>query len=348
MIKTPPKTLKSVQDFLKHGLIEQDEAQTLERGAGLFQMAMTSAVLDTVRGAAAHDPIHKQYVPSAAEFNFKEDELNDPIGDGAHRVCRGLVHRYPDRVLFKVTQSCAVYCRFCFRRELLGDDDRTLTQEDIDAALDYIAAHKGIHEVILSGGDPFVMSARRLKNLMERFNQMEHIQFIRFHTRVPVVNPKAITSQFCESLKSHKRIIVSIHTNHVQELSPAAKSAIDNLDKAGITLISQTVLLRGVNNNPETLMDLFKGLMQVNVKPAYLHHPDKAKGTSHFRVSIEEGKEIFTRLRGQVSGHCLPDYVLDIPGGFGKVPVTADWVKLQSDGSYIVTDIHGGTHQYKD
>lgn len=341
-------TIKTIKQLQNNELISDQEAKALESGAGLFQTQITDDVLKTIKSKNANDPIYSQYVPRAEEFDLQKDELNDPIGDGAHRVTRGLIHRYKDRVLFKVTQACAVYCRFCFRRELLGDEDRALNAEDINNALNYIEQHTKISEVIFSGGDPFILSPRRLKDLVSRLSDMEHIEFIRFHTRIPVVKPSTITPEFCAALQSNKRIIVSVHTNHAQELSDKARQAIQLLDETGVSLISQTVLLRGINDKPETLIPLFKQLMLFNIKPAYLHHPDKAKGTSHFRVSIEEGMRIFKSLRGQISGHCLPQYVLDIPGGFGKVPVTSDWIKRQEDGTYLVTDVHGDEHIYKD
>lgn len=313
-----------------------------------FRGHLPEEVKNSIQEANFSDSIYRQYVPSNEEQEIRESELSDPIGDEAHRVMKGLIHRYTDRVLFKVTAVCPVYCRFCFRKEMIGHDTDSMKPEDIDNAVAYIAEHKEISEVIFSGGDPFVLSPRRLKSLIERLSFIPHVQFIRFHTRVPVVKPKSVNDDLLAALKTNKRVIVVLHTNHAQELTDNARAAIEKLRAADIELLSQNVLLKGVNNKVDTLATLYKELMGLGVKPYYLHHPDKAKGTEHFCVSIEEGVQIYKALRGQVSGHLLPQYVLDIPGGFGKVPINSDWVCLQKDGSYLVTDIHGDKHQYWD
>lgn len=341
-------SIKTSAALLKSDLISEEQKPFVDETAAQFQIGLTEEVRESIATVDPSDPIYRQYVPTKEELIVQNNELSDPIGDEVHTVTKGLVHRYKDRVLFKVTPTCAVYCRFCFRREMVGQVDEALSVEDIDNAIAYISKHKEISEVIFSGGDPFVLSPRRLKELVERLSFLSHIQFIRFHTRVPVVKPTSINEDLLAALKTNKRVIVVLHTNHAQELTDNARAAIEKLRASDIELLSQNVLLKGVNNKVDTLTTLYKELMGLGVNPYYLHHPDKAKGTEHFRVSIEEGMRTFKALRGQISGHLLPQYVLDIPGGFGKVPINSDWVKLQEDGSYLVTDIHGDTHQYWD
>jgi lysine 2,3-aminomutase len=286
-------------------------------------------------------------VPDVAELVTTPDEREDPIGDLSHSPAEGIVHRYPDRVLLKAVHVCPVYCRFCFRREMVGPQGLgTLTRPELDAAVGYIAAHPGIWEVILTGGDPLVLSPRRLQEILRQLAAVPHVKIVRFHTRVPVVEPERIDEEMIAALKSSgKTTYLAVHANHPRELTDAAGKALARLADSGIVLISQSVLLRGVNDNVETLADLMKAFVENRVKPYYLHHADLAPGTSHFRVGIEEGQALVAALRGRISGLAQPTYVLDIPGGHGKADIGAASIS-RGDGCFTVRDWQGGEHKY--
>src|SRR5690606_2610791 len=271
----------------------------------------------------ADDPIGRPSVRTARELESTPGELAAPIGDDSHSPVRGLVHRYPDRVLLKVVGLCPVYCRFCFRREMVGPEQGApLSAADFSAALDYIGARPEIWEVILTGGDPLVLSPRRIGDITAALGEIPHVEVLRWHTRVPVVDPARVSGELVSALRSaEKAVWIAIHANHPRELTPAAKAACARLVDAGIPLISQTVLLKGVNDDPETLGALMRAFVACRIKPYYLHHGDLAPGTSHLRTTIAEGQDVVRRLRGRLSGLCQPMYVLDIPGGAGKAPL---------------------------
>ena len=297
---------------------------------------------------SAHPAIARQYVPDVRELDRSIDELSDPIGDNTHSPVKGVVHRYPDRVLLKPHHACAVYCRFCFRRDMVGRKGEALNSEELEQAIAYISSHPEIWEVILTGGDPLALSARRLGQLFDALNGIEHIKMIRIHTRVPVAAPDMITDEICHVLsRSDKTVTVSVHCNHARELAAPAQKALKKMHQSGAMLVSQSVLLKGVNDTAKTLEALFRALTLNRVKPYYLHHPDKAEGTSHFRLSLKDGMEIYNKLRGNLSGICIPHYMLDIPGGFGKVSLDSARVQIKENHAEI-TDHKGVVHIYKD
>jgi lysine 2,3-aminomutase len=260
----------------------------------------------------------------------------------------GIVHRYPDRVLLKAVHVCPVYCRFCFRREMVGPQGLgTLSPEAMDKAFAYIAEHAEIWEVILTGGDPLVLSPRRLAEMMARLRSIAHVKIVRFHTRVPVVEPERIDGELIAALKaSGKTTYLAVHANHRRELTPAARSACAKLADAGIALLSQTVLLKGINDDAAILAELIQSFVELRIRPYYLHHPDLAPGTSHFRLTIAEGQAIVAGLRGRISGLCQPTYILDIPGGHGKAVISAGSIAALQDGRHAITDFHGVPHVY--
>ncbi len=260
----------------------------------------------------------------------------------------GLIHRYPDRVLLKLANICAVYCRFCFRRETVGPGRPAhLSEKAIDTALAYVAAHPEIWEVIVSGGDPLVLSARRLAAVSQKIAAIPHLKVLRWHTRVPLVAPERVDAALVAALKAKGVTTwLAIHANHPREFTPAGRAALARLADSGIPLVSQTVLLNGVNDDPETLAALMRAFVENRVKPYYLHHGDLAPGTAHFRTSLDDGRALMRHLRGAVSGLCQPTYVLDIPGGRGKIPVGPDYVSTAQDGGHVVEDPNGGVHVY--
>ncbi|MBC7146716.1 MAG: lysine-2,3-aminomutase-like protein [Thioclava marina] len=341
-----PRALTRVYDLERDGLTAPEARADLERVAEEFRIRVTPEM----RGAIAEpaDPVAAQFVPSAKELTTRPEELEDPIGDDAHSPVPGLTHRYPDRVILHITKTCDVYCRFCFRRETVGETG-PLPEDQLTAALDYIAATPAIREVILTGGDPLTLSTRRLASVLERLSTIPHLDQIRLHTRVPVVAPERITDTLCHILRAAPTAWIVLHTNHAQELTPTARTAIARLVDHGIPMLSQTVLLRGINDSADALETLLRALTKLRVKPYYLHHCDLARGTSHFRTTITEGRTLMAELRRRCSGTMLPNYVLDIPGGHGKVPITADhFTQGDSPGHWRVTDRNGRTHDYRD
>jgi lysine 2,3-aminomutase len=344
-----PATLRSADALMRAGLIAPDRLLALERVAARYAVAVTPAMAELVEAVDDGDPIARQFVPGEAELETSPIETADPIGDLAHSPVEGIVHRYPDRVLLKITHTCATYCRFCFRREMVGPEGlKALSPAALDAALAYIAARSELWEVILTGGDPLVLSPRRLGALMERLERISHVKVVRFHTRIPAVDPAAVTDALVAALKRApgKAVYVALHANHPREMTPQARAACARLVDAGIPMVSQSVLLRGVNDDPETLGALMRTFVEARVKPYYLHHGDLAPGTAHLRTSLEDGQALMRAMRGNLSGLCQPAYVLDIPGGHGKVPVGPSYLETRADGGLAVEDPNGSRHPY--
>jgi lysine 2,3-aminomutase len=327
--------------------IAPEARDELRRVAEKFAVAITGDMAALIDQADPHDPIAAQFVPSAAELCDAPDDRPDPIGDELWSPLPGIVHRYPDRLLLKPLLTCPVYCRFCFRREQVGKKGGMLSPKALDRAFGYIEEHPEIWEVIVTGGDPFLLSPRRIAAIVARLDAVPHVAVIRFHTRVPVVDPRRVGVPLVTALAAQKAVYVVIHANHPRELTPAMREAVGRLVGAGIPVLSQSVLLRGVNDDTAVLDALLRGLVAMRVKPYYLHHPDLAPGTGHFRVDIAAGQQLVAALRGRLSGLCQPTYVLDIPGGHGKVPVAASAAAPgERPGCWIVTDPTGRRHHY--
>lgn len=324
-------------------LKEPPAEEALAEAAARFAVRLTRAVQDSI--IHKDDPVARQYLPDARELEIDPAELADPIGDHPHSPVKGIVHRHPGRVLLKIASVCAVNCRFCFRKTMLGTPGETLDRAEIDAAIAYIASHAEISEVILTGGDPLILSPLRLQEVLDRLEALPHIGVLRIHSRVPVADPGRITKALCRALARTKPLYLVIHVNHAQELTPDARQALASLHKSGAVLLSQSVLLKGVNDSEDALFALFHLLTTLRVKPYYLHHPDLVPGTGHFRVSVEAGQLLMQRLRARLSGLALPSYVLDIPGGFGKVPLERSAVAEYKEG-LLITDPAGRQHRY--
>jgi len=344
-VKDVPKHLRTLGDLAEAGLVAQPSVAALEAVARRYAIAITPEMAALIDPRAPDDPIARQFVPSLGELVEAPRERADPIGDHVHEKLPGLVHRYPDRVLLKVTHACPVYCRFCFRREMVGPGGPPpMTGEALAQVVDYIRARPEIFEVILTGGDPLVLSPRRVAEITMALAEVGHVRVLRWHSRVPVVDPGRITDEMTKALTATEQAVyVGIHANHPRELTPEARGAVARLRRAGIVLLSQTVLLKGVNDDAATLEALFREFVALGVKPYYLHHADLAPGTAHFRTTIAEGQAIMRDLRGRVSGLAQPTYVLDVPGGHGKVPVGPAYVDPESG---TVVDPSGRTHDY--
>jgi lysine 2,3-aminomutase len=337
------KALRSASALVEAQLAKPEQMAALKSVASRYAVAITPAIVDLIDPADPRDPIALQFVPDERELESRPGEDADPIGDAAHSPVPGVVHRYPDRVLLKVVNVCAVYCRFCFRRAMVGPGRGALTGEALTVALDYIARTPQIWEVILTGGDPLLLPSRRLKDVMTRLAAIDHVKVIRLHTRIPVVAPERVTPALLRALRSGKATYMILHANHLRELTDEARAACARVIDAGIPMLSQSVLLRGVNDDVETLGALMRALVECRIKPYYLHHADLAPGTAHLRTSIVEGQALMRALHGRYSGLCQPHYVLDIPGGHGKSSIGPTY--LSADGS-VITDFKGAQHVY--
>jgi lysine 2,3-aminomutase len=338
---------KGPDDLVAAGLMDPRRIQEIRRIAAEYAVALTQDMVDLIDSADPDDPIAAQFVPTAAELADAPEERADPIGDERWSPLPGIVHRYRDRVLLKPTLLCPVYCRFCFRRDIVGKKGAMLDRAALERAFDYVRQRPQIWEVIVTGGDPFLLAPRRIAEIVQALDQVPHLGVIRFHTRVPVVDSRRVNSALIDALGAEKAVYVVIHANHPRELTPQVRDALLMLSRAGIPLLSQTVLLRGINDDAAVLEALFRGLVGMRVKPYYLHHADLARGTAHFRTGIAAGQHLVRSLRGRVSGLCQPTYVLDIPGGYVKVPIGPYAISRDgSSGGWIVEDGAGARHNY--
>jgi lysine 2,3-aminomutase len=359
-------TLRYPAELVAHRLVPETALSDLEKVAARYAVAVTPDVAALIDANDPDDPIARQYIPDVRELVRQPGENADPIGDHVHAPVTGIVHRYPDRVLFKLVHVCAVYCRFCFRREMVGPGKETALSERAYAdALSYIGAHAEIWEVILTGGDPLMLSPRRLAEIMADLAAIGHVKIIRIHTRLPVADPLRVSDEMVVALRVRGATTwLALHANHPRELTDGARAACARIIDAGIPMVSQSVLLRGVNDNALTLEALMRAFVECRIKPYYLHHGDLAPGTAHLRTTLAQGQALMRALRGKVSGLCQPDYVLDIPGGFGKAPVGPVYLSQAQSNSlsqanslsgerephpelrYRITDYCGDVHLY--
>jgi lysine 2,3-aminomutase len=324
----PRRLLTSLDALQGAHLITAEEARATAAVASTYAVSITPHLADLIKAEGPNGPIGRQYLPDPREGIVQPLESADPIHDHPHTVLPGLIHRYPDRVLLKLVEVCPVYCRFCFRREMVGRKGQGLLEPDqFNAVLSYIAATPALFEAILSGGDPFILSARRVDAVSRALGAIEHVKSLRWHTRVPVADPERVTRALVRALRAgdarRKAVTVVIHVNHVAELVPAAVAAIARLVDTGVQVLSQSVLLKGLNDTEEALEALFRALTAARVKPYYLHQGDLAPGTGHWRTSLSHGPELMAALRGRLPGHALPTLVIDPPGGTGKLPLAS-------------------------
>jgi lysine 2,3-aminomutase len=344
------RALNSPDDLIAAGLLAPERGAEAAAIAARYAVALTPAVARLIEAGNPADPIARQYLPDPRELIHDPAEEADPIGDGLKSPLNGLVHRYRDRVLIKLVAVCAVYCRFCFRRETIGPGARSLSESDFSAALDYIRARPEIWEAVLTGGDPLVLSPRRLAATTRALAEIAHLKVLRWHTRLPVVAPERVTSAMARALTAghDKAVYVALHANHPRELTAEARAACRRLIEAGATLVSQSVLLKGVNDDADTLETLMRAFIEARVKPYYLHHGDLAPGTAHFRVPIASGQALMRELRRRLSGLAMPTYVLDIPGAHGKTPIGPSAIAQEESGVWRILDAAGESHLYRD
>jgi len=335
-------TIRDTNGLVDSGLLDPRGRAAIEALAARYAIALTPTMRALIE--APDDPIARQFIPSPDELITAPHEHPDPIGDDKFSPVKGVVHRYADRALLKPLLICPVYCRFCFRRETVGPDGGVLTDQELEAAYAWFAEHPAVREVILTGGDPLMLSPRRLDAIIARLLAIPHIEILRVHTRVPTTDPSRINRALTDVLATDRPLWLVLHANHAREFSAAANTALTRLRRAGIPLLGQSVLLRGVNDTPDALEALFRAMIAVGVKPYYLHQLDPAPGTARFHVPIAEGQRLLSALRGRVTGLAWPTYVLDIPGGHGKVPIGPRF--LEDDGA--VRDPTGVRHLIPD
>jgi lysine 2,3-aminomutase len=341
------RTLRSAADLVAAGLAAPTARAAIEAVAARYSLSVTPDVADLIDPHDPADPIARQFLPEAAELVTAPGERADPIGDETHEVVRGVVHRYPDRVLLKPLHACPVYCRFCFRREMVGPHGLgALSDAELAAALAYVAGAPAVWEVVVTGGDPLVLAPRRLAAIGRGLAAIPHVKVVRFHTRVPVVDPDRVDDVLVAALKaSGKAVYVALHANHPREFTDRARAACARIVDAGIPMVSQSVLLAGVNDDAATLEALMRAFVENRIKPYYLHHGDLAPGTGHLRTGLAKGRALVRTLRGRLSGLAQPTYVLDIPGGHGKVPAAPPYVEPAGE-AWTVTDPRGRRHAY--
>ncbi len=343
-------TLRTAAQLVAAGLVAAEAERAAASVSQRYAIALPPALAALIDRADPADPIARQFLPDLSEFNVLAAESADPIGDALKSPVKGLVHRYRDRVLLKIVAVCAVYCRFCFRRETIGPGEAAMSEAELAAALNYIAAHSEIWEVIFTGGDPLLLSARRIADISRRVAAIAHVKVLRWHSRLPVAAPERITKALAKALTAgHDRAVyVAVHANHPRELTPAVAAACQRLRKEGVSLVSQSVLLRDVNDDVNTLETLMRRFVEMNIKPYYLHHGDLAPGTAHFRTTIAQGQALMAALRRRLSGLAMPAYIIDIPGAHGKVALNATHVEKLAEGGYALMDADGSAHRYFD
>ncbi|HEX5416451.1 MAG TPA: KamA family radical SAM protein [Chloroflexota bacterium] len=348
-IRTSVTTTHELHAYLaERGLAERAVGVAGLAEPGVLPVRVPRYYLDLIDWEDPADPLRRQVLPLPEEGVILPDDLRDPIGDDSHSPVPGIVHRYPDRALFLLTATCAIHCRFCFRREFIGKPIRTLRADQFAGALAYLGEHPEIWEVILSGGDPLVFPDRYLIDVLTRLRAIPHLRVLRIHSRTPAIFPARLTEEFARQLRRFAPLYLVVHVNHPREVTPEFSERVGYLVDNGVPVLSQSVLLRGVNDRVETLAELFRRLVEARVKPYYLHQLDRAPGTNHFRVPIREGLRLMRGLRGHVSGLCQPTYILDIPGGHGKVPLAAEYVHPTGEGVYEVENFRGERFRYEE
>lgn len=331
------QTIRTADALIHAGLAVPAERYALAAVEQQYAVAIPPALAALI--TQPDDPVGRQFIPHPDELTTAPHERADPIADDALSPVPGIVHRYPDRALLKPLLICPVYCRFCFRREHVGPDGGVLTEAQLDTALDWLRAHTAIKEVILTGGDPLLLSPRRLQALLAALEAIPHIETLRIHSRVPVADPARMLA-LAPALQTDKPLWLAVHANHASELTADAANALRAVSRQGVPLLGQSVLLRGVNDSADALEALFRAMLAARIKPYYLHHLDPAPGTARFHVPIAEGQALLAELRGRVTGLAWPTYVIDIPGGHGKVPIGPGYL----DGD-TVRDPAGRSHK---
>jgi lysine 2,3-aminomutase len=324
-----------------------EEAKGIDRASGKLSMAITPYWASIIDPDDPNCPLRRQAVPVLSESIVSPHEMIDPCAEDRDSPTSGLVHRYPDRVLFLATEQCAMYCRHCTRRRLVGDNKESMDiKARVDKAADYIKSNRKVRDILISGGDPLMLEDDLLEDIIKKFRSLPNVEFLRLGTRVPVNLPQRINEKLISMLKKYSPIWMSIHFNHPKEITKRCKIACDMLSDAGIPLGSQTVLLKGINDRPYIMRKLMQELLRIRVRPYYIYQCDPVRGTQHFRTPVAVGINIIEKLRGHTTGYAVPTYVIDGPGGGGKIPVGPNYILSQAKGKYVLRNYKGKIYTY--
>jgi lysine 2,3-aminomutase len=338
-------TYEQLKEILE---LTSEEIEGIKHSKGRLALAVTPYFASLMDPFNPNCPIRRQAIPRVEEIHLSKNEMVDPLGEDKHSPVPGLVHRYPDRVLLLVTDQCAVYCRYCTRRRLVGSHERSITQGNFEEVLRYLKSHRKVRDVLLSGGDPLLLENERLEEILSRLRALPHIELLRIGTRVPVTLPQRITGGLVRMLKKYHPLMISIHFTHPKEITDAVKRACNELADGGIPLGSQTVLLKGINDKPYIMKKLVQELLKIRVRPYYIYQCDLAMGTEHFRTSVATGIQIIEKLRGHTTGYAVPTYVVDAPGGGGKIPLQPDYVVSRGKGKIALRNYEGKIFEYSE
>ncbi|MCH5296602.1 MAG: lysine 2,3-aminomutase [Ruminococcus sp.] len=326
--------------------LTDDEKNNIDKCLCKYRMAITPYYLSLIDPDNPDDPVRKQAVPDNKETYFAPEDQRDPLHEETDSPCTGLTHRYPDRVLFLVTNQCSMYCRHCTRRRFSGQNDTALSKEQIDKSIEYIRSHKEVRDVLISGGDPLTMSDEKIEYVLKNLREIEHVEIIRIGTRTPVVMPQRITPELCNMLKKYHPLWINVHFNHPNEITPESEKACAMLADAGIPLGNQSVLLAGVNDCIHVMRELVRKLVKIRVRPYYIYQCDLSLGLSHFRTSVSKGIEIIEALQGHTTGFSVPTFVIDAPGGGGKIPIMPNHIISQGHRKYVLRNFEGKLTTY--
>jgi len=338
-------TYEQLKEILE---LTSEEIEGIKHSKGRLALAVTPYFASLMDPFNPNCPIRRQAIPRVEEIHLSKNEMVDPLGEDKHSPVPGLVHRYPDRVLLLVTDQCAVYCRYCTRRRLVGSHERSITQGNFEEVLRYLKSHRKVRDVLLSGGDPLLLENERLEEILSRLRALPHIELLRIGTRAPVTLPQRITGGLVRMLKKYHPLMISIHFTHPKEITDAVRRACNELADGGIPLGSQTVLLKSINDKPYIMKKLVQELLKIRVRPYYIYQCDLAMGTEHFRTSVATGIQIIEKLRGHTTGYAVPTYVVDAPGGGGKIPLQPDYVVSRGKGKIALRNYEGKIFEYSE
>lgn len=338
-ITTVPGLTESIE-------LTEQEKQEITQCLGKFRMAITPYYASLMDPSDRNCPIRMQAVPSNLENRILPCEMADPLNEEGESPVPGIVHRYPDRVLFLVTHQCSMYCRHCTRRRLVGEEDMVISDKEVDTAVEYIRSKEEIRDVLISGGDPLTMSNEKLERILQKLRSIEHVEIIRIGTRVPVVLPMRITPELTNMLRKYEPIWINTHFNHPKEITDDSMNACASLVDTGIPLGNQSVLLRGINDSTDIMKDLLLKLVKNRIRPYYLYQCDLSQGLGHFRTRVETGIEIIHHLQGYISGYAIPKFVIDAPGGGGKIPVNPEYIISIDDNEVVMRNYKGDLYTY--
>lgn len=336
-------TFDGLKDMLQ---LTPSEVIGVKRSKGRLLMAIPPYWLSLIDPMRQTCPIRRQAIPTAEEFEVSPNDMEDPCGEDKDSPVPGLVHRYPDRVLLLATEKCAMYCRHCTRRRLVGSETHLTSRQNFEQAYDYIRSNRRVRDVLISGGDPLMLPDDTIEDILKNLRAIPNVEFIRLGTRMPVTMPMRVTENLVSIFKRYSPVWVSLHFNHPKEITKRCKKACDMLSDSGIPLGSQTVLLRGINDRPSTMRRLMHELLKIRVRPYYIYQCDPARGISHFRTPVSVGINVMEKLRGHTSGYAVPTYVVDAPGGGGKIPVAPNYVISQAKGMFTLRNYAGNIFTY--